>query len=206
MYWSLAAPLAENRIIEYKLRFYHHLVNLNNEAVAFKIYQKQRNLRLGLVKECLEFLAVLNIRESEVTSMSKAQWSKHLRTKVKEKDRCDLLEKMKPYKKFNYFNRKDEPFEMKEYFKVLKLEDCRLKFSIESEMTRTVKTHFFSDKQFASQLWICENCETSTDSVPHIKVCPSLAYLRENRDLDCDFQLTEYFKEVIGLRVHKNEE
>ena len=72
MYWLLAAPLAENRIIEYKLRFYHHLVNLKSEAIAYKVYQRQRILKIGLVKECLEALALLDISESELVIVTVA--------------------------------------------------------------------------------------------------------------------------------------
>ena len=206
MYWSLAAPLAENRIIEYKLRFFHHLVHLNHDSIAYRIYLKQRNMKVpSLVRECLEFLAILNIKESEVISSSKFQWAKLLSLKVKEKNRGDILEKMKTYKKFDYFQRKDEVFEMKEYFKVMKLEDSRIKFSLESKMTRTVRTHFFGDKNYAEKLWVCQNCEKATDSISHLKVCPSFAHLRENRDFNCDLQLTDYFKEIVKQRMDEDE-
>ena len=114
-------------------------------------------------------------------SSSKSQWAKLLSIKLKDKNRCDILEKMKSYKKFDYFQRKDEDFEMKEYFKVLSLEKSRIKFSLESKMTRTVRTHFFGDKTFADKLWVCQNCEKATDSIPHIKICPSFAHLRDSR-------------------------
>ena len=49
MYWDLGAPLAVNRIIDYKVRFYYHLLHLSKESIAFTIFDNQRK-NLDLLK------------------------------------------------------------------------------------------------------------------------------------------------------------
>ena len=199
MYWELAAPLAVNRIIEYKLRFYHHLVCLDKEAVAYKIYECQRKLNHGLVNECRTLLAQLNISECEVVNYTKSEWKKEISQKIKELNKNNILDQMKSYKKINFFEKKQEQFECKEYFKTMKLKDSRMLFSLNSKMTKTVKSHFFGDKKFASELWSCQMCQ-KIDTILHIKICPSYSHLRENKDLNNDFHLAEYFNQVLQIR------
>ena len=204
MYWELAVPLAEHRIMEAKLRFYHHLVNLGQDSIAHKIHMEQRRLNLpSITKECRELLILLNINEVLLKKTTKQQWKQQLKTKIKEKTQADLLAQMKRYKKFDYFMKKDEEFKIKDYFETMKLEDCRIMFSIKSETVRTVKTHYFSDKVFASELWKCPTCTEagSLDSITHIKNCDSYKKLREKYDLEeSDTDLVCYFKEVLRLR------
>ena len=111
---------------------------------------------------------------------------------------------MKTYKKFDYFERKEENFEIKEYFKTMKLKDCRTMFSLQSKMTKTVKSHFFGDKKFASELWSCDSCN-KIDNILHIKICPSYSHLRDNRDMNNDFHLVEYFNQVLEIRQSSEE-
>ena len=107
LYWEIGAPLAENRIIEMKLRFYHHLVHLNTDSVAYKVQESQRrhNIR-SLTSECRTYLAQLNISESDLRCYSKFEWEKILGRKIKEKNREDILGKMKGYTKFNFSEKK----------------------------------------------------------------------------------------------------
>ena len=89
---------------------------------------------------------------------------------------------------------------MKDYFQSMTLENSRVMFSLKSKMTRSIKTHYSSDKGYASDLWNCAQCENQIDSVSHLKICPFFAPLRQKYDLQCDFQLTEYFKEILKIR------
>ena len=204
MYWELGAPMAEHRIMSSKLRFYHHIVTLSEDSVAHKIYQEQRRLNLrSLTSECRELLANLNINEDDLKSYSKLQWKVLLKKKMKAKIAQDLLERMKRYKKVDYFEKKEEVFQIKDYFKSMRLEDCRMKFSIESETVRTVKSHFFSDKGYANDLWKCQNCEVpdSIDSITHLRNCEFFSDLRLKYDIDKkDTDLVAYFKEIVRIR------
>jgi hypothetical protein len=66
-------------------------------------------------------------------------------------------------------------------------------------MTRTVKMNFASDKQYAADLWSCWHCP-QIDSQPHIKICPAYQKFRENKNLENDHDLVNYFRDVIKLR------
>ena len=87
-------------------------MNLNHNAIAYKIYERQRKMKSGFVKECLDYLNIRNIKESVVCEYNQIQWKWLLRKALKEKNRNNLLEKMKQYKKFDYFEKKEETFEM----------------------------------------------------------------------------------------------
>lgn len=189
-----------NRILQKKLLFLHHLANLDQSSLAYEVYQEQIRLNLpGLVSECQEYMASLNLQESDLTLLTKLQWKRLVKEKIYTKNRSDLLKKNKSYKKLDYFSLKNEEFETKSYFKNLTLRDARTKFSVVSQMTRSVKMHFMSDKKFSAYLWQCDQCG-KCDSIAHIKVCSAYCHLREDKDLDDDQDLVQYFQQVLQLR------
>ena len=152
----------------------------------------------GLVEDCNEILAKFEI--CDITKYSKYQWKTLINKKIANKNKDDLLENMKNnYKKVDYKILEQEHFELKPYFKSLYLSEARDKFRLRSFMTRTVKTNFSSDRQFAADLWSCWHCP-KVDSQTHIRVCPAYQQFRDNKDLDNDHDLVSYFRQVIQLR------
>ena len=80
-------------------------------------------------------------------------------------------------------------------------------FGLRSEMTRSIKTNFFNDKDYSRQLWTCFSCREKIDSIIHAKNGNFYAHLRQKYDnLDQDDQLVEYFKEVLKMRDEIQEE
>ena len=59
--------------------------------------------------------------------------------------------------------------------------------------------NFASDKQYAADLWSCWHC-THIDSQPHITICSAYQKFRENKNLDNDHDVVNYFWDVIKLR------
>ena len=119
---------------------------------------------------------------------------------MKSKNTSDLLSKMKSgYKKIDHKKMSEENFELKSYFKNLHIAHARTKFRIRSLMTKTVKTNFSSDKQFASDLWKCWHCPM-VDTQSHVRVCPAYEHLRVGKHFDNDNELVKYFSQVIKLR------
>ena len=97
---------------------------------------------------------------------------------------------------------KNEPFEMKQYLKTMNLADARTMFSIQMKTTRTIKSHYMSDKKFATELWKCpEKCDR-IDSIEHVAyACPHYEHLKVDRDIqNNDFDLVHFFQDVIQLR------
>ena len=81
------------------------------------------------------------------------------------------------------------------------LENCRVMVGLKSHMTRSIKTHYSSDKDYAKDLWTCTSCRSKIDSIFHAKNCLSYAFLREKYpNLDCDDQLVGYFKDILKMR------
>ena len=118
---------------------------------------------------------------------------------IKDKNKNDLLELMKNYKKIDYYIMALENFELKPYFLNLQLSAARDKFRLRSQTTRTVKMNFFNNKKFSADLWRCWHCP-SMDSQSHIRVCPAYQKFREGRDLDNDLDLVNFFQQIIKLR------
>ena len=150
------------------------------------------------MEDCNEFLATIGI--SDVTKFSPVQWKSLVNKEIDDKNSRDLLKNMKQnYKKIDYKVMMEEKFEVKPYMKNLHLSEARDKFRLRSFMTRTVKTNFSSDKKYMAELWSCWHCP-DIDSQAHIRVCPEYQKLRDNKDLDNDHDLVNYFREVIKMR------
>ena len=93
----------------------------------------------------------------------------------------------------------DEPFEKKDYFQKLNLEEARIMFKKRAKMMQYVKFNFSSDPQYRSQLWQCNGCKTNIDSMSHIIWCPAYSNLREDKDINCDKDLAKYLLQVLKL-------
>ena len=120
---------------------------------------------------------------------------------MKNKNRDDLLNMTKKYRKIDYFEKKEETYEKKDYLKRMTLENCRVMFSLRSQMTRTIMTHFSSDKGYENELWTCISCKSKIDSIFHAKNCLFYSNLRQKYpNLESDDQLVEYFKEILKIR------
>ena len=65
----------------------------------------------------MSFMAKLDIDEDLASIYSKKQWKAMISQKIREFTRNTLLERVKPYKKIDFFQMKSEPFQLKEYFK-----------------------------------------------------------------------------------------
>ena len=90
----------------------------------------------------------MNYELPPVSSTSKLSWKKLVNQKICEKNRYDLLEKIRPpaYKKLDFETLSAEKFERKEYLDKLNLADARLRFSLRAKMTKTVHWNFKGDK------------------------------------------------------------
>ena len=84
------------------------------------------------------------------------------------KNRNDLLEDLKKYKKVNHRDYLDKPFEIQPYQKQMKLSQARLNFKIKSFMTPTVKFDFLNEEKFRLENYKCWHC-SSVDSQAHMK-------------------------------------
>ena len=69
-------------------------------------------------------------------------WKEKVKEYISNKQRLELLDDIKKYKKLDYEELAKEKFEKKQYFEELNLEEIRLKFKISSKVVPTVRSHF----------------------------------------------------------------
>ena len=189
----------EHRIAMRKLSFYHHLRNLPDTSLAFQIAEVQSSLGLpGLVQECQELLLRYNLPDA-TTEYSKNRWKNLVKRNVRQVNRNDLLDMIRPYKKLNFDNLSHEKFELKEYLSRMNLVDARMKFAVRARMTTSVMMNFKGVSAFKNIGWRCQTCQES-DTQEHVMICPEYRHLREGKSLRNDNDLVEYFRKVVCLR------
>ena len=79
------------------------------------------------------------------------------------------------------------------------LSDAGLKFSIRFRMARSIQTNYRGNPSYMLNNWRCVGCG-EVDSQEHVIVCKAYEKLRNGKDLNDDFDLVKYFREVINLR------
>ena len=97
---------------------------------------------------------------------------------------------------------KSEPFQLKEYFKTMNLVEARMMCSLRLKTTGHIKTHFMSDKKYASELWVCGGKCQKIDSIFHLATqCEQYEHLRKGKDiLSNDKDLVLFFAQVLKSR------
>ena len=114
-----------------------------------------------------------------------------------------MLNEIRNYKKIDYWDLKDQPFELKPYFKELTLQEARVKFALDTKMLKGIKGHFSSDPKNENDLWTCQFC-LRVETIRHIKNCPYFSNERRNRDLSNVKHLVSYFQEVMQIRMEED--
>ena len=189
----------KSRVDLRKLTFYHHLMSLDDSAVARRV----ANLAMkaghpGLMREYKELCSLYNLPCARNTS--KQRWKKLAKTEIMDANKKHLLELIKSnYKKLDYHTLVKEKFEAKGYLKELRLSHARLRFRIRTKMVENVAFNFSSDPKHVERLWKCTHCD-NIDSQSHILICDSYKHLREGKDLASNYDLVAYFRDVISLR------
>ena len=101
LYWFTGSLLPSNKIIEEKVLLLRHVANLASDTLAAEVLATQRQLNLPdtLWSEGIQYLRELNIGVGELISLSKSQFKLKLRKAIEEKNKIELLNQIKNYKK-----------------------------------------------------------------------------------------------------------
>ena len=100
-YWQSGSLTFSNIILSKQLNFIHHLANLPDSALAKTIFDEQVRLSLpGLYKQNEEYLKKMGI--SNLQDLSKWQMKRKVKKFIQHKNRMELLEKVRLYKKLDY--------------------------------------------------------------------------------------------------------
>ena len=203
--YDLGSLTMEERVIQGKLNFIHHLVSLRDvkesESLAGDIFDMQAKYSFpGLVTECREYIKTYklpNIIDSKL-NLSKFQWKNCIKAGMTENSEKSIKKEFSKYSKLINKNLEEESLQIKEYVKSMKLRDVRMLFRLRSGMVNA-KMNRKNDKKYSMDLWRCDDCR-SMDSQSHIIWCPAYAELREGKDLKCDQDLVKYYQQVMKIR------
>ena len=204
-YWDTGTLLPENHVILRKLIFLHHLSVLPENTLAKEIYNLQQEKKdlPGLVSECASLMDDLGINEPSY--FTKHQWKKVVHKKLHEKNKSDLLNLIRPYKKLNYDVLVNEEYGQKAYLKNLNLSQARTCFAARAQTLRTVQMNFKNKPEYVKNQWKCICGEDDYQS--HLPSCKSYAHLREGLDLaGSDRDLVTYYQRIIRQREQEDEE
>ena len=164
---------------------------------------------------------------TDLRGVSKGIFKRKVTKYFRLKQREELLEDIKNYKKMNYEELKDESFERKPFLHSLNLENARMKYKLLSKSVSTVRSHF--PQKYRRTSLACPAClraqtngppaslTTSASSSPvediprdttdHILLaCPEYEDLKDDAfDPSDDTQLTEFFVRVVKRRIDKGD-
>ena len=110
---------------------------------------------------------------------------------------------IKKLKKVDYFQLKNEKYELNEVLRTLTLSGARTHFLILTNMIRA-KTNYMSDPVYSRELYLCDCGDGLLCSTQHYKVCRKYEKFRMNIDWTDNNQVIRYYQKILKLR--ENEE
>ena len=203
--WDTATLKVDNFLIMKKLLFYHHLQNLPDSSLAkelFSIQKENQNNFPSLVSECLGFLSDLGI-SSNPSIISKPLWKKIVKKKVHQKNREELLQQAKSYKKLDFVKLSSEEYGMHSYVKSMTVSSARVFFASRAQMLATVQHNFKHKPEYVANQWRCV-C-SQPDLQAHLQTCSSYLHLQQGLNLQDDNDLVRFYQLVIEERTDKQE-
>ena len=194
----------ENFIILKKLFLFHYILSLEDNVLAKEVMSIQLEKELpGLATKCLSFMRELDVHEDPLT-FSKCQWNKKINQKIHERNRTQLLDRIKLYSKLEYSKFSEEEYGMKDYLRNMKIEDARTFFASRGRMLRTVQMNYKNKPEYAANSYKCICGED--DHQVHLTSCPSYKHLREGLNLEgSDTDLVRYYQLIIKEREKKGD-
>ena len=234
-YWESGSLKIENIILEKKLNFLFHLANLSIDSLGRQFFdlQEEDSSLPSLLKECREHIDQIGLNFREV---SKWQYKRKVKSYIKKRNKNQLLEEIRGYKKLNHDELSIEPFERKSYFSCLSLTQARMRFRVASSFVPTVRGDFSrkyrhkslscpgcsKTEQFASPpvvegepgepqtslSSVSTNQPAPRDSISHILVCKAYSDIRSSIELDHrnDEKLANFFIQVVQRRIDNGDD
>ena len=143
--WETGGLTMRNRVNLRKMMFFHHLMSLEEDAVASRVARvADRSGYPGLMQEYKSLCAELNLPSPVKTS--KLTWKRLVKKAITDANKSELLRQIEhKYAKLDFDTLKEETFELKGYVKSLNMYDGRMKFQIRSKMVKNIAFNYSSD-------------------------------------------------------------
>ena len=136
---------------------------------------------------------------------TKRGWAKLIKERIHSKNKDQLLNEMKNYKKIDYEKMKEEGYGEKPYLYNMTVSEARTFFAYRCSMLRTIKMNFKNKKEFRDTDggFLCE-CGEHLDSQSALLSCKLYTHLREGLQIhSSDKDLVKYVQLVIKERHEK---
>merc|ERR1711954_71527 len=126
-----------------------------------------------------------------------------------EKEKSELLENARRYKKISPELLSQEDFGVHKYFTTLTVPQSRLRFRLYAGLTPRVASCFKSDRRYIAIQHQCiahweagePVSEENYDSIEHIADCRFYSDLKQDLRLDTDFGIVTFMQRVIARRT-----
>ena len=207
MYIDTATYLMKNRILRQQLLFMHHLATLPDHCLAKQYYLSQKTLKLpGVVTRSQDILHELNLTNLE--NYSKCQIRKTVKEIMFNRNRLEILEWAKSYKKIDYDTLCNEKFERKAYLSKLNVNDARMYFRIKYFLVPTFRLDFKNNNRYKAEEWLCPDCvaRVQRDRQSNLRelkrICEQDSHdqLRDKTDFSDPKQEVAFFRNVMERR------
>ena len=206
MLWELGGIKMKFRIMEKKLNFLHHILNLNKSSLASQILFIQQNLKLpGLLSECQNFITELKLTNILEVKIKRNKWKNEVKNKILKANENELKDEIIKSKKLRESGILSEGFGIKKYIREMTLYESRTLFKHRCKATQYVKMNFRNDKNFAKKLWKCDHCQ-NIDTESHLLWCQYYKKLREDKDLNQNKDLCKYLSDILALRTKEDKQ
>ena len=210
LYFECGILSMENRILLKKLLFHFHVFNLPESSLAKNFHSTQLRLSLpGIASQCQETLNDWNM--GDLTKFTKYSFKKAVTTKIRKKNKDELIEKMKKYKKVDYREYEKREFKMSEYFHKLNVEDSRMRLRAKLGMVPSIRNNFRNNKKFKDENYQCPDClalgiTDKKDDQEHVLTssCVANSDLRMGRNLDQDQDICDFFRDLVNRRLERH--
>ena len=194
--WELGGRKIKWRIIQEKLVFMNHILQLDPSSLAKQVQEIQEKENLpGLTQECKEYIVMLELPNLFEENISKAGWKTMVKSAIRKENEREVLEAMNGYKKLKERPIVRESLGMKDYVEKLSLYEARIIFKHKSSMSRYVKMNYKGDKKYKQEGWKCDDC-LQLDTEDHLLSCIGYEELRKNLNLEINKDLAAYLHKI----------
>ena len=148
----------------------------------------QSKVAIGLCDD----LKIHGLFDSEV---SKAQFKARVKRACQQRNDEELSNQIQSYKKMSAL--RNEIVKGNSCFFTETLENVRILFRYRVELYEAKMNY---KNKYTSEGYLCDSCESESETNSHILFCPSYALIRQNKDLNSDRDLADYLHRVLEIR------
>ena len=187
------------RLFARKVNLAKHSLCQDNSNLSKQIINEQiLNDWSGLSKEAQDICDELELSGLLDPQVDKKHFKASVRKACKHKNEDNLIEQIKSYKKMSAL--RDECVKGNEYFYKETLYNVRTLYKFRVDMIEA-KMNFKNNREYKSENFLCDSCESATDQNSHVLFCPSYSLLREGKNINNDQDLAEYLQKVLEIRM-----